>query len=300
MKITTLAIVLAGLALPVLGSRSAPARTPPSWDIDNESLYPESPPAVGRTKRRIKKARPWWQPRSAIGVGLNFPELIPFEGYLFFGRYFGLRLFYTPPLPFNIRVEMPADVISTRRQVGVANPDFTIRLKATYGAHYGAEALVFPFGGSFFIATGVSHRSMRLIGDAKSPILVCSLIEAAKEPPCGDPAARIETQTELEIKADARTTALLTRASVGWFWDVGSWGYLMFNAGVTKPSHIRRNVKVEANLDQPSTVDEEVSGALAQVKAEREADLAEKAKNEMRPVDQKMLPILGLAAGIRF
>lgn len=233
-------------------------------------------------------------------MGLNVPELVPFEGYLFFGRYVSLRAFCTPPLPFNIRIEMPADVISTSRGVGVANPDFTIRLKATYGAHYGLEMLTFPFGGSFFVAAGVAHRRMRLVGDAKSPILVCSLIEAAKDPPCGDPGARIETQTEIELRADVETTALLSRFGIGGYWHVGSVGYFMTNLGATRPISIKRRVNVEANLETPAGTDDEVSGALAQVKTEKEADLEDKAVGEMRPVDEKTLPIFGIAAGVRF
>lgn len=250
--------------------------------------------------KRARNARPWYMPRVALGVGLNVPELVPIESYFFFGRYFGLRLFYAPPIPFNIRVEMPSDVISTKKGIAVANPDFEVRFKATYGAHYGAEALYFPLGGSFFLASGVSHRRMRLVGDAKSPVLVCSLIEAAKEPPCGDPNAAIRTRTELEVHAEAETTALLVRAAVGGFWHVGSWGYFMVNAGATKPTKINRDVTVTTELDAGGEQDEEVKGALAQVKAEREADLKDKAIKEMRPVEEKILPIFGIAAGVRF
>jgi hypothetical protein len=270
---------------------------PPSWQVDNKELYPGGKGDRRRGKRR--GPRPWYNPTFALGVGANLPEVLPFEGFVFFGKHFGLRLFYTPEIPFNIRVEMPSDVISTKKGVGVANPDFTIRMKAVYGAHYGAEALVFPWGGSFFVAAGASHRAMRLSGSAKSPILVCSLIQAAQEPPCPDPEARIETATELELKADAHTSALLTRASLGWFWHVGGAGYLSFVAGATKPTRIRSSVDVEANLDSPSSEDPDITGALAEVKTEREADLRDKALKEMRPVEEKVLPIIGLSAGIR-
>lgn len=274
---------------PKLGTREA--RDPDELSADDDD---------DQRRRERSKFTPWYEPQVALGVGLSIPEILPIEGYLFFGRYFALRLFYTPSLPFNIRIEMPADVISTKKGIGVANPDFTIRLKATYGAHYGAEALVFPFGGSFFAMAGVSHRRMRLVGGARSPVLVCSLFEANKDPPCGDPNAAIETRTEIDIHADVETEAILARAGLGWFWHVGSAGYFMFNAGASKPSRIHRQVKVDANLDAPSTSDDEVTGALAQIKTEREADLEQKAVNEMRPVDEKVLPILGIAAGVRF
>ncbi len=252
------------------------------------------------SKRGRKNVRPWYQPRMALGVGLSVPELLPIEGYFFFGKYAGLRLFYTPPMHFNIRVEMPADVVSTKKGVAVANPDFDIRFKATYGAHYGAEAMVFPFAGSFFLASGLSHRRMKLVGDAQSPVLVCSIIEAAKDPPCGDPNASIRTRTELAIHADAETSALLARGAIGGFWNVGSFGYFMVNLGATKPVKVYRDVKVTTDLDTPEAEDEEVKGALAQVKSEREADLDAKAVKAMRPVDEKLLPIFGIAAGVRF
>ena len=294
-----LAAVLAALLAWPSPTASAAPPMPPSWGIDVQQPSQGRAPSR-RAKRKTRAPRPWFKPRALLGVGLNIPELVPIEGYLLFGRHFGLRAFYTPSLPFNLRVEMPADVISSSRQgVSVANPDFNIRLKASYGAHYGIEALGFPMGGSFFIAAGVSHRRMRLSGEARSPILVCSSIEAQKEPPCPDAAARIQTDTELTIATDVETSALLTRFAVGWIWDIGSFGYLTLNAGATKPTKITRSIKVDANVDAPGD-DSELTGALAAVKADREADLAAKALKEMRPVEEKLLPILGLSAGIRF
>ncbi len=267
---------------------------PPSWRAQDKNLFREASP-----RKKGRKSSSWYLPRFAVGAGLNVPELIPFEAYMLFGKYFAIRGFYTPILPFNVRIEMPADVISTKKGIGVANPDFTIRMKAEYGAHYGAEALIFPFGQSFFVAGGGSYRRMRLQGAAQSPILVCSLIEAAKDPPCADPATRIETQTELGISADATTTAMLARAAIGGFWHIGRYGYFMMNLGYTKPIKIRRDVDIETNVFGPSSSDQEITGAIAEVQSEREIELEKKALQEMRPVEEKPLPIFGIAAGIR-
>ena len=273
---------------------------PPSWRMGGSDASTMDQHAEQRT-RRSTYARPWYEPRFALGVGLNVPELLPIEAYAFFGRYFGVRLFYTPPLPFKIRVEMPSDVISVYQQaLVVANPDFEVRADATYGAHYGAEALVFPFGGSFFIAAGISHRRMRLIGDAQSPVLVCPLLEGAKEDPCSDPDNSIKTHTQLAAHVDADTEALLTRGALGWFWHVGRAGYFTLDIGMTHPSEIHRSVTIKTGLDVPETDGEEIVGALAQVKSDREADLRDKAVKAMLPVEEKNLPILGIGAGIRF
>ena len=132
------------------------------------------------------------------------------------------------------------------------------------------------------------------------PEILSSIIEVAKEPPCGNPDASLRPDTKLRVDVDARTSALLVRGMLGWFWHLSDFAYMTLQLGATKPTRVTRKVKVIATLDSPSDSDEEVTGALAQVKAEREADLERKAIKEMRPVDEKLLPIVGLSAGIRF
>jgi hypothetical protein len=303
---TSLAFAAKAEPIPPAWRTSAASKKPGANDRDKGSDFDPSSGNESYNNKNAhsqddfpKKVRPWYKPRVALGVGLNVPEVLPIESYLFFGRYVALHFFATPVLPLKIRIEMPSDVISTKKGVGVATPDFTIHMKARYGPHYGAEALVFPFGGSFFIGAGASYRKLRLTGSAKTPILICSLIEAAKEPPCGDPNASLRTETELELQADATTSAVLMRGSIGWFWHVGSSAYVMFNGGIVRPTHIRRGVSVTASVDSPGS-DDDVNGALAQVKAEREADLESKALKEIHPFEEKPLPILGLSTGIRF
>ncbi len=300
------------LTLSLAGSAAAYGDDlPPSWQTDagwqggdsggsGSDDAPREAPRRRTSKRQT--SRPWYQPRLALGVGMALPELVPVEGYLMFGKYAALRLFYVPPLPFNIRIEMPSDVVASKtdQNIAVANPDVTIRLKATYGPSYGAEAMVFPFAGSFFLSTGVSHRRMRIVGDARSAILICSLTEAAKEPPCPDPEARLKTGTEIVVKADVETEALLMRGAMGWFWHVGSFGYLSLTLGATRPTAIHSRATAQADLDGPSSNDPKYSESLQELKREREGDMQQKALKEMRPVEEKTLPILGLAAGVRF
>jgi hypothetical protein len=236
----------------------------------------------------------------AVGPFLNVPEIAGVEGWAFLGRYFGLRAFVTPPIPFKVRVEMPSDVLSTKQQIGIANPDFEVRFRGVYGPNYGLEGMVFPFGGSFYLNVGASHRVMRLSGSTQSAVLICSLLEAAKDPPCADPAARIKTGTELKLRADATVTALLLRAGAGWFWEVGRHAYFTFSGGVTRPTHVTRSLNVHADLEAPTVDQPEIVGALADVRAEREQDLHDKALREMRPVAEKALPVVGISAGWRF
>lgn len=274
---------------------------PPAWRTDGAGERDDTGgrPRTTRHKEQSRRLRSWYEPRFALGMGFNVPELTPFEGFVTFGTWWGLRLFYTPPLPFNIRIEMPSDVLSTKNGVAVANPDFTIKMKAVYGPQYGFELLGFPLGGSFFMGAGASYRQMTVHGSAKSPVLICSVIEAQKEPPCPDPKARLQTDTQLALDANVETDAILSRVVLGWFWHVGSAGYFSLATGATRPAQIHRDVKVTATVDSPGANDD-INGALAEVKAEKERDLERKATKEMRPVDEKILPILGISAGVRF
>lgn len=295
-KLTTLVTYLligAPLALGQSTDETGYSDLPASWETSS---------GVGHSRRRIKKKkkREWWMPQFAIGAGLNVPEFVPIESYLFFGKYFAIRGFYTPPLPFNIRVEMPSDVISTQNGVGVANPDFEIRFKMRYGPHYGFEGLFFPTGKSFFIGGGASFRQVELDGEAKSPVYVCSLVEAYKEPPCGDPSARLQTETEIDIKAQAVSAAHLARASTGWMWDVGRTGYTTLYAGYSRPFRVKSNVNVQVDLDSPGSSDEELSGALGALREEKEQDLRGKALKEIEPSTAKGIPIVGFSLGVRF
>jgi hypothetical protein len=272
---------------------------PASWEVTEKKGYKDQ--TKKRLKRRKKKSiRPWYKPRFALGGGLNIPEFVPLSGYMIFGKYFALRGFYAPPMPFKIRVEMPSDVISTKKKIGVANPDFTIRFKAIYGPHYGLEGMVFPFGGSFFVGGGASFRQIDLTGETKSPLYVCSLIEAAKDPPCNDPDKRLTTSTEIELSAEARTTAILARGSAGWMWHMGRVGFFTLYGGYTKPVKVKRYVEVTADLDTPASADEDLKGALSEVRVEKEAELREKAMTEITPTTERPIPILGIGIGFRF
>jgi hypothetical protein len=204
-----------------------------------------------------------------------------------------------PSLPFGIRVEMPSDVISAKQGLAVANPPFNAAFKGTYGASYGADILVFPFAGSFFVGAGLSERRLKIEGDAESPILACSVIEAAKEPPCGDPNARIETRTRLAIQADLATASMVNSLQAGWFARLGSSAYLTFQFGYAKPWNINRQVSVFASLEAPSSTPSEITGALADIRTEKEDEMRTKVLQEITTYDEKGQPILAVSAGIR-
>ena len=285
---------------------------PPSWEGPAAGLTPgvgdpfSGDPGYrpqGRpepsAQSRLNK-RPWYLPRASLGLSTNSPEIFAVESHVNFGRYFGLRLFYAPPLTANVRVEMPSDLILVKSNVALANPAFNINGKLTYGEHYGAEALAFPFGGSFFLMGGASHRKIRLVADAQSPLLICSGSAILATSPCSDAAATIQSQIKLKAHADVITEATLLRAGMGWYWHIGSFGYFSLNLGAAKPTAIKRNASLAAAIVAPSGDDAELNAALEQMRSNKLGDLRRQTLNATKPVDLQVLPILGVGAGVRF
>jgi hypothetical protein len=260
-----------------------------------------SPKEDVRRRSQVVSSREesWYKPSFALGFGAGFPTLLSVEGYGFVGRYLALRGFFMPPIPFGIRVELPSDVISAKQGLAVANPPFDVNFKGRYGSSYGADIMLFPFAGSFFVGAGLSERRLRLEGNADSGILACSVIEAAKEPPCGDKNARIETQTRLAIKADLTTASMVNSLGAGWFVRFWDSAYMTFQFGYAKPWNIDRRVSVSATLDSPSSTPTEITGALADIRTEKEDEMRTKVLQEIKNYDEKGQPILGLSFGMR-
>lgn len=260
---------------------------PKGWELQNPRSKPDPKAFEHRSMFR-----------SAVGGGLGFPDLIPLEGYFFVGRYFGLRGFYSLPYPFKIRVELPADDISAKNGFKFANPDVNINFQATYGPHYGADALVLPFGGAFYVGLGISHRRIHVEGGAESPLIICK----ANDPrPCSEQEAVIVTKTQLAVHANVTTQSWMLRTMVGWFWELGDDFYFNTQLGVARPYSVDRDVSVTSNAVTPDNASgEDLSPTLQQVKVEKEAELNGKLIEALEPYDSKTLPLVGFSFGLRF
>jgi len=292
--------------------RTGKSGLPPSWlgapdgrtkdrgnpftDDRRHQTAPSEPLDSGPKLRQ----RPWYVPRASLGLSTNLPELFTIESHLTFGHYVGLHLFYSPPIPITVRVEMPSDLIVVKSNVGLANPAFNINGQLTYGEQYGAEALAFPFGGSFFIMGGASHRRIRLVADAQTPVLICSGSAILTPNPCSDSKATITSQIQLKAHADVITEATLLRSGIGWFWHIGSFGYFTFNLGAAKPMGVKHNASLDAAIVTPAGSDAELNAALEQMRTKKLSDLRQQTLDATKPVDRQVLPILGIGAGVRF
>jgi hypothetical protein len=246
--------------------------------------------AISQNYSETHRPSPFYQ-KFALGMGMDLPDIFPIEG-LWWTKYFGARVFYAPAFPFDVRVEMPADVISSSRGIQIEHPELNIKLDALYGANYGAEFSFFPFAGSFFLNLGLSQRSFRLAGEVKSPLIIRP--QGAEE--------SITTRTVFGLRADARTESLLLRASAGWIWRIlDSFYWRLAVIGVAKPTKTRSTVKVDVLVESPTTEENvELAGALAELRDQKESELSDKAHQQIRPVEDQLWPIIGLSVGYVF
>lgn len=231
------------------------------------------------------------QIKYGAGIGVNIPDILPIEGLAFFNKYLAARLFFVPTIPFNIRVELPRDKLSSAGGIAVEHPDLDIKFRARYGPQYGAEVLVFPFADNFFLNFGTSYRRLTLKGGVESPLLLTATSTGTST----------TTNTHFSIKTDAETSQIVTRLGAGWFWKVFGSGYLMLNFGYTNPRASGSKVDVFVNVRNPNATEEgATTQAFDQLKTKKEAEMSQKAKEAMKPAEKLALPIIGITFGVLF
>ena len=197
---------------------------------------------------------------------------------------------------------MPSDVIKANSNVGLATayPAFDMHFKATWGPHIALASAWHPFGGAWMVSGGAVYRQLTITGNAASPLLICSIIEAAKEPPCGNDQAALKTRNELQITAAMQIRTIAARAATGWLWEVGDSWLISSELGVFRPLSTKISTNVDVSIVAPDGTPENLTGALAQLQSSAQSDLESKAEGVMRPLAERTLPVLTLGASYRF
>ena len=242
-----------------------------------------------KKKRKFKREKKTVEEdlRHSMGLGLSFPEILPFEYDYKISNQFTWHTYAVLPIPFNIRVELPRDRISSKTVI-VDQPELNIKLKSVYGPQFGTALRWTPFTNGFYTRFGIGYRKLRLKGQVQSPIII--IVDGVE----------ITTRTEFGIKVDAVTVSLLSRLEFGWRWNIGRHGYIDWVIiGAALPSSTKNEASVETFVDAPGDNDD-IDGALEVLKNEKEKELREKAINEMKPATNQIMPIIGLTVGYRF
>ncbi len=236
--------------------------------------------------------------RLAFGLGLYSPDIVPLEAHYFLSDYLGLRFFFAPPLTFNVSGEVPAISVASGSLVKVASGTSKVDMEVEYGPHLGAEAKLFPFAGSFFLAGGLSYRSLTINASGKADLYLC----AANDLTCGI-GSGTQLATDIEADATVKSSALLLRASLGWFWKLGPLYMSLTGIGVAVPMQASRDVDVKGRLTNSSVSEEQeeqVNTAIASLISQYEKDAEKVIEDGTKTFDTIILPIIGFSLGIVF
>jgi hypothetical protein len=240
--------------------------------------------------------------RHTLGAFGSIPELARLDYRYSLSPFWGLTVGASAPMPVQIDIDMPSDVIKADASIGlaVAHPAFNIKFDIDWGPHVYAGAIWHPFGGTWYSSAAVGVRSIRILGHAASPLRICSLVEAAKEPPCGNDAAAIQTRNSISLTADIKLLSYTVRAATGWLLPLTPAWVLLAEAGLFAPLSTKENTKVLSELVSPDGNSEDLFGALAELRSKSEVDLTAKAKSELTTYTKKTLPVLGVGLAYRF
>jgi hypothetical protein len=240
--------------------------------------------------------------RHTLGVLGSVPELTRMDYRYAVSPFWAFTLGVSAPMPVEVDISMPTDVIKAdaKKGLAVAYPAFDIKFKIDWGPHFYAGAVWHPFGGTWYSSAGLGVRSIRIQGHAATPLRICSISEAVKEPPCGNDSAAIQTRTRLSLKADIKLLSYTARAATGWVLPITPAWVILAEAGVFVPFNTKENTKILAELVDSDGNAEEVSGALGELRTKSEEDVKAKTKSELSKYTNKMLPVLGVGLGFRF
>ena len=224
----------------------------------------------------------------SIGIGLNFPDIFPIETHWRFSDSLSLKFFLVPKVPFNIRVEMPSDQVSSKDGILIEHPDFNVNFKANYGPQYGVEAKYFPFLKNLYIFGGLNYRSLSLDGNVSSPLIIRSDITTG-----------FETNSQFTIRAQSKTYQYIARAGLGFHWQLPNGSYIdLLLAGVTQPIRSKSSISVQTKIENPKAPTQREGDAINAFKTEKEKEMEEKALDELNPAENQVLPLIGVSFGI--
>lgn len=240
--------------------------------------------------------------RQTLGVLGSLPELARMDYRYAVSPFWAFTAGVSAPMPVEVDISMPSDVIKAdaKKGLAVAYPAFDIKFKIDWGPHFYTGAVWHPFGGVWYSSAGLGVRSIRIQGHAATPLRICSITEAAKDPPCGNDSAAIQTRTQLSLKADIKLLSYTARAATGWLFPITPAWVILAEAGIFAPFNTKENTKILAELLDSDGTAEEVSGALGELRAKSEDDVKAKTKTELSKYTNKMLPVLGVGLGYRF
>ena len=240
--------------------------------------------------------------RSTISIYASSPEIIRFDYNYSFSSKLALTFALSAPFPIDVEVSMPSDIIKADQSqtIAVAYPAFDMDFKVDWGPYLHTGVTWHPLGGRWYTSFAGGVRSIKITGDAASPLRICTVAEAAKEPPCGNDEAAIQTRNTIAISAEIKLISTFARLATGWIYSLSPAWAINAEVGLFAPITTAEASDIKAAIVAPDGTPESLSGALGELRAKSEVDLADKAEAELKRATKAALPVLALGMAYRF
>ena len=186
-----LAIVTTMLLSATVDCIAAPAPLPPNWSSGGkarEELRPKRKPKIPSETPKTDEAD--FQPdvsrvaakQHTLGLWAAIPELARAEYRFSISPHLALFLTASGPMPIDVNVSMPSDVIKADQQKGlaVAYPAFDIKFKVDWGPHVFAGAAWHPFGGGWYTSLPPAYVPSKSKAQHHRPSAYAALLKPLK------------------------------------------------------------------------------------------------------------------------
>lgn len=261
----------------------------------------------GETTKRPPTAPLW------LGLGAGLPEIVRLETGYWFGKYFGLGAFVSPPIPLTLHVAVPAITLSATSAFVLETAPTSLTVKALYGPQVGFDLLIRPGTDVFYLLLGGEYRRVTGTATGQSPLYLCPA--SNKSCYAGGRNGASTSKVTLDGKIDVVSESTALRAGLGWFWEFGGDRpsksrktpprpppyFCNVALGIFKPLQTKRTVSVSAEAETKFSpaVQSAVQKYLDSIMDQFEGEINRELETQLDPYDKSVLPLLTLSIGMK-
>jgi hypothetical protein len=222
-----------------------------------------------------------------LGVLTSIPEATGAVMSLDLGRYFAIQGTYSWPLPVNVQVGVPSKKLVSQGDFAIRSPYLTLPFAVDFGPQSSLGALVYPFGGSFYVGLASARRRVTIKSHVESPLIF------------EDSDSQMDSNTSFSVDLQTETNQDLLRANVGQRLTFGPI-FLGWFVGATKPVGGRSSIQSRVNILNTQATDSSTGSAdnLEEARVSQEKLVHDKVKDLLHDFEKQSLPLIGLEIGL--
>ncbi|WP_141736187.1 hypothetical protein [Oligoflexus tunisiensis] len=224
-----------------------------------------------------------------LGLLTSIPEANGAVMSLNLNRFLAIQGTYSWALPVNVEVGVPSKKLVSQEDFAIRSPFLTLPFTVDFGPQWSLGALVYPFGGSFYVGLASAHRRVRIRSHVESPLIF------------EDSDSEMPSNTSFAVDLRTETRQDLLRASVGQRFTFGPL-FLGWYGGATQPLHGQSRIETHVNVKNSQASDRTIGAAdnLEEARISQENLVREKVRNLLQDFEKQALPLVGLEIGLAF